>query len=190
MKAKYETAVLQDQQEIELFAKFALCQGVKSYLEIGSKHGGSLWRMARALPSGSKVVSVDLPRGDGSFKESQVSLESCVEELRRRGYKAQLFIGDSTDGKMVEQVRKFAPFDLCLIDADHTEKFLLRDWANYGPMARIVAFHDISWIPKPDRGKKKPIEVPKVWNELKARHRHIEIKKSKGENGIGILWRA
>jgi hypothetical protein len=57
-------------------------------------------------------------------------------------------------------------------------------------MAKIVAFHDISFDMSRNEGKLMPIDVPKVWNEIKADFRHREIRASKKrENGFGILWR-
>lgn len=187
---KCETGILQDATEFASFLEIIKQENVRSYLEIGSKHGGSLWRAANAMPVGSRVVSVDLPKGDGSFKDSQPNLEECVAVLAERGYDAHLFLGDSMDEKIVAAVRELAPFDLCFIDGYHTEPFVRADWKNYGSMARIVAFHDISWLA--DRGshsKKATIEVPKVWNEVKRNFRYREIRVSPRDNGIGILWR-
>jgi predicted O-methyltransferase YrrM len=162
---------------------------VQSYLEIGGKHGGSLWRIGSQLPKGSRIVSVDLPHGDTSFKESQPNLEQCIMELKGMGYDAHLFLGDSTADHIVESVKQLAPFDLCLIDANHTEPYVRKDWANYGPMARIVAFHDIGWRPRPQPSKKMSIEVPKVWAELKQGYRHVEIRNCPQDTGMGVLWR-
>lgn len=186
---KYETAMLQDRGEFDRFVKLMRAEGIRSYLEVGSKHGGSLWRMATSLPIGSRIVSVDLPHGDTSFKESQPHLEACVAELKRRGYDTHLFLGSSLDLSIIESVRALGPFDLCFIDANHTEPFVRADWANYGPMARRVAFHDIGWIPRPEPSKKMPIEVPKVWNEIKQGFDHKEIRACPRDNGIGVLWR-
>jgi predicted O-methyltransferase YrrM len=187
---KCETAVLQNEIEVARFTEILKSENVHSYLEIGGKHGGSLWRAARALPKGSRVVSVDLPHGDTSFKESEPHLVACVEELRKMGYDAHLFLGDSTSPEIVEKVRLLGPYDACFIDANHTEPYVRKDWANYGPMARIVAFHDIGWLPRPAPSKKMPIESSKVWNELKTQFRHEEIKLEPRDNGIGVLWRA
>lgn len=189
--AKYETKFLQDPREFEDFLKLIRLHGVRSYLEIGSKNGGSLWRVAtKAMSPKSKVVSVDLPFGDRSFKESVPHLEACIEELKHLGYESHLFLADSTDEKTVQAVRALSPFDLCLIDANHTEPYVRKDWANYGPMAKMVAFHDIGWIARPpdENSKKLPIEVPKVWGELKRQFKHVEIKYCARDNGIGVLW--
>jgi len=186
---KYETAVLQDKRELEEFIGILKKEQVQSYLEIGSKFGGSLWKIARALPKGSLIVSVDLPQGDGSFKESQPHLERCIDDLTAFGYDAHLFLGDSTDPTIVEWVAELAPFDACLIDGYHTEPFVRADWKNYGPMARIVAFHDIGWRRDGRDSKKAKIEAPKVWKELKQIYPHREIVHCPRDYGIGVLWR-
>jgi predicted O-methyltransferase YrrM len=189
---KYETAILQDRAELEAFVSVLKKENVKSYLEIGSKFGGSLWRIARALPRGSRIVSVDLPFGDMSFKVSQPVLEACVSHLQAKGYDARLIIGDSTDPEVVAKAKELGPFDACLIDANHTEPYVRQDWANYGPMCRIVAFHDIAWIKgRHPESKKYPIEVKQVWDEIKSAYHHKEIClcRTGEDNGFGVLWR-
>lgn len=187
---KCETAYLQNLSELSWFITILQTENVRSYLEIGSKFGGSLWRIANALPTGSRIVSVDLPHGDKSFKESQKPLEECVAKLKEKFYDAHLFLGDSTDQKLIDKVRALGPFDACFIDANHTEPFVRKDWANYGPMCKIVAFHDIGFNrPGGMPAGKKPIEVPKVWNEIKKNFQHKEIRFDKRDNGIGVLWR-
>lgn len=191
MNNKYERVALQDPAELATFLKLLKQENVKSYLEIGSKFGGSLWRVANSLPKGSRVVAVDLPHGDTSFKESQPHLEECVRRLRQSGYDAHLFLGSSTDPEIIAKVTALSPFDLCLIDGNHTEPYVRADWANYGPLAKIVTFHDIGWKIGDRSTKKMPIEVPKVWAELKQQFRHQEIKMchTKQDNGFGVLWR-
>lgn len=186
---KYESAILQNPWEIDEFCRLVEAERITSYLEIGSKFGGSLWRVVNAMESGGRVVAVDLPHGDTSFKESLPPLEDCCAQLRKRGYNVRLIIGDSTDPAVVAQVTRLGPFDLVFIDANHTEPFVRKDWANYGPLGRIVAFHDIAWQARPEPSKKMPIEVPKVWAELRQKHRHREIRvPGTRDNGIGVLW--
>ena len=191
MNNKFERVALQDPAELATFINLLKRENVKSYLEIGSKFGGSLWQIAnKVLPKGSRIVAVDLPHGDTSFKESQPHLEACVKHLQK-DYDAHLFLGDSTDQLIVGSVSQLGPFDACLIDANHTEPYVRADWANYGPMARIVAFHDIGWKLEDRSSKKMPIEVPKVWAEIKDQFKHEEIKlcHTKRDNGFGVLWR-
>ena len=192
---KCETYMLQDRSEILELATLLRNEGVKSYLEIGCKFGGSLWTIANKLPQGSTIVALDLPQGDKSFKDTEPHLRECVEALRKRGYHASLIIGDSTDPDVVEDVYKLGPFDACFIDANHTREYVKKDWANYGKICKLVAFHDINFHrPGGLPAHKKPIEVREVWDEIKKDYRHKEIirsglnKDGGRDNGIGVLW--
>jgi len=188
----YLTAINQDETEISAFVDLLAREGVKSYLEIGSKFGGSLWRVANALPKGSVIVAVDLPDSAGGHSASRVSLAACVEALRAEGYQAHLIWGDSTDPQLIEHVRALGPFDAALIDANHTLEYVTQDFANYGPMARVVAFHDIAWRRK-DSWVGKRIDVPVFWAAAKAaaaRHEEIVYCPTGKNNGIGVLWRS
>jgi predicted O-methyltransferase YrrM len=186
---KYQTAMLQDRIEMRKFLDLIKREKVTRYLEIGCKHGGSLWFIGSELPPRSRIVAVDLPHGDRSFKESQPHLEACVDHLLRLGHEAYLLIGDSTDPQVIADVTKLGPFDLVFIDANHTEPYVWADWKAYGELGRMIAFHDIGWIARPEPSKKMPIEVPRVWAEIKQYHRHVEIRNCPRDNGIGVLWR-
>lgn len=192
---KYQTAYLQNVAELQTFIALLKQESVRSYLEIGCKFGGSLWMIANALPTGSRVVGVDLPHGDTSFKESEPHLIACGKELKRKGYDARIIIGDSTDRAVIEQVRALGPYDAIFIDANHTLPYVNKDWANYGGLGKLVAFHDINFYrPGGMKPGKKPIEVPQVWQALKQHYRHMEIIKgvtdanASRDNGIGVLW--
>lgn len=189
---KYERLPLQNHFELRKFVELLKSEKVGSYLEIGCKYGGSLWQVATILPKGARIVAVDLPHGDGALKESQSHLEECVKRLRKSmGFDAHLFLGDSTSKDIIAKVTELGQFDACLIDANHTEPYVRADWANYGPLAKIVAFHDIGWIAQERVNKKFSINVPEVWAELKPQFRHQEIKldPTKRDNGFGVLWR-
>lgn len=189
MSNAYETEIAQDENEITAFVEIIKREKVQSYLEIGSKFGGSLWRVANAMHKGSRVVSVDMPNGTIKWRHTEPSLIECVAELKHRGYDVSVLWGNSTSAEIIAQVKGLGSFDCVLIDANHTLPYITADWNNYGPMARIVAFHDISWAPRRD---KPPIEVPAFWNALKADYRHEEIRldPSGKNNGIGVLWRS
>lgn len=201
-RPKYETNLLQNILEFEEFRTLMRKEGVKRYLEIGSKNGGSLWRMAMKFDKGARLVSVDLPHGDTSFKVTLPNLEACVKRLCSEGYDAHLIVGDSTDPEIVERVRALGPFDATFIDGNHTRPFIEKDFANYGPMSRIVAFHDISYYREGGSDSKKlPINAPEYWNEIKNSYKHLEIRhelkrkdplngKACWDNGIGVIWRS
>lgn len=180
----------QDEREISAFCDLLAGEGVRSYLEVGSKFGGSLWRVANSLPKGSRIVSVDLPGGTRAWKESEASLKACTAELVRLGYDAQVIWGNSTARDIVERVRALGPFDACLLDGDHRLAGVTADWTTYGPMCRRVAFHDIAWHRAPDWVGVR-IDVPQLWGNLRRRHRHTELcfDESGKNNGIGVLWR-
>ena len=194
MDNKYERRALQDPAELAQFLKLLRGENIRSYLEIGSKFGGSLWQVATVMPKGSRIVSVDLPHGDLSFKESQPHLEACVKRLRKEmGFDAYLFLGDSTDPEIIRKVTELGPYDACLIDANHTAPYVRADWKNYGPLARIVAFHDIGWVAEGRVTKKYPIDVPQLWSELKpqfSKHCEIKLCETKRDNGFGVLWQS
>jgi len=116
-------------------------------------------------------------------------LQQCVSTLKQRGHDMHLIIGDSTAPNIVAQAKALGPYDACFIDANHTEPYIRQDFRNYSAMSKIVAFHDIGFFREGGMPPgKKPIEVPKVWNEIKNNFRHVEIKRDKRDNGIGVLW--
>ncbi len=172
---------------IELFKQ----ENVRSYLEIGSRFGGSLWHITNSLPKGSTVVSIDLPhRNKRGEYDARTFLENCVKKLKTdKGYNVHLFLGDSTNADIVSKVKNLGPFDACFIDANHTLPYVTKDWENYGPMCRIVCFHDISWYRASLPPHTMPIDVPGFWKGLKDGFQHREIKYEPQDNGIGILWR-
>lgn len=188
----YHSNMAQDEAEISRFAALLAAEGVRSYLEIGSKFGGSLWRVAQALPVGSTIVSVDMPRGTKLWHKSEPSLRTCIADLRISGYRADVFWGDSTASNVIEAARRLGPFDACLLDGNHTRAFVEKDFANYGRMCRIVAFHDIAWRRGPDWKDGVKIDVPAWWAENKDAYRHEEIRlcPTGKNNGIGVLWRS
>jgi predicted O-methyltransferase YrrM len=188
--APYHTKLLQEPAEIARLAELLAVERARSYLEIGAKYGGSLWMVATALPAGSRIVAVDLPNGTREWSASQRSLHSCVEDLKRNGYDAHLILGDSTQVGIIQQVYALGPFDAVFIDANHTRPYVEKDWANYGLLAHIVAFHDIAWRRAADWIGTR-IDVPEFWQAVKDQYRHEEIKlcPTGKNNGIGVLWR-
>lgn len=182
--------LLQIPAEIDWFIGLLQKAGARSFLEIGSKFGKAFDRVARSLPVGSRVVSIDLPSGTSVWPASQKSLHFIVAELGRIGYDARVIWGDSTDPKVIEQVRALGPYDAIFIDANHTLPYVTKDWQNYGPMAKIIGFHDIAWKRPADWGGTYRIDVPEFWELIKGLYRHDERKldPTGQDNGIGVLW--
>lgn len=189
---EFNVQTSQVESEIVGFIDLLRREKVTRFLEVGSRFGGSLWRIANALPKGSLIVSCDSGRGMGGNKPgATTSLKECVKLLSKAGYDAHLVVGDSQVPLTIAQVRQFAPFDAVFLDADHELLGVTRDWKHYGRMSRIVAFHDVGWIKPPDYQNSKVVRVPELWDDLKAKYRHEEfIDYSTGATmGIGVLWR-
>ena len=187
----YMGKIQQHKVELDAFVTYLKRKGIVSFLEVGSKFGGCLWAIAQnAMPPKSKIVSVDLPNSHWGRSESAGCLQDCINHLKQQGHDAHLFLGDSTDPAIVQKVQALAPFDAIFIDANHTEPYVRKDFANYGKLSKIVCFHDIGWN-NPTPPGRMPIEVPKVWKGLKELYKDqaafSEIKHDNGHNGIGIM---
>jgi cephalosporin hydroxylase len=186
----YEVNVAQVDAEFSRYVAVLKQEKVTSYLEIGSKFGGSLWRAAQALKPGARIVAVDMPNGTKAWSQSSMSLKACIAKLCAMGFDARVIWGNSTDTAVIAQVKALGPYDAAFIDADHRLPGVTADWRNYGPMARIVAFHDIAWTRAKDWVGTR-IDVPQFWDGIKGGYSHEEFKfcPTGKNNGIGVLWR-
>jgi len=175
----------QFQEEIQGFMKFLKDRGVKSYLEIGCRHGDTFHAVGLALPKGSLLVAVDLPGArsgkntGGKFPNSDKALHHAAADLKKRGQKAIVIIGDSHSNEIVKAVSKYAPFDAIFIDGDHSLEGARADWRNYGPMGTLIAFHDIS---AEDKG------CASVYDKLQQQYKHTEFAYY-DRGGIGVIWK-
>lgn len=179
-----EVITEQNLLEFDWYCDVLKREGVRSHLEIGSRRGGSLLAVARALPVPSRLVAVDL--GDNLLPSVLECLQLVVKQITAMGHAATLVIGDSTDPNIVKTVQRLGPFDSCFIDGNHSLVYVAQDFENYGAMSKLVAFHDIGWQPKPGSTQ---IDVPEFWQQVKTKYPNQEIKLNQRKNGIGVLWR-
>ena len=163
----------------EFSAFLGLILGKRSLLEIGSRYGESLKMMARYLRPWSKVVSIDVGYDVEHPTENTLErLNQNISELKTFS-DVTLVIGDSHDKAVVERVRNIGPFDIVFIDGDHSMTGVSKDFENYGPMGKIVAFHDI-----------KLETIAPLWRKLKEERRWMEINDSATDvcMGIGVVF--
>lgn len=156
----------QDEFELRSFIAFLQERGVRRYLEIGARHGDTFHEVVCSLPPGSTAVAVDLPGGLWGTEKSRAHLEHAVADLVARGYKASCLFGDSQTDATKRLIVGRGPYDAILIDGDHTLAGVTRDWALYGDMAPLVAFHDIVGTGQAERVHGSPVEVPILWDAI------------------------
>jgi predicted O-methyltransferase YrrM len=189
----YLTGMAQDQYEIAKLAEVLVDVGARSFLEIGSRAGGSLWYLANVLPRGSRIVSIDSAVGMGGNHPGQLeSLTRCIKELSKLGYDAHLLRGKSSDAQILATARSLAPFDAVFIDGDHGWDGVNFDWRTYHVMAtHIVALHDVAWEWNATM-KISPdyIAVPKLWREIVAANSNtnVFIGNPVQNKGIGVVY--
>lgn len=182
---------MQVPEEIHSLGRLLRSENVGSLLEIGSKFGGSLRILAAYLEPGSRIVSVDLPKGTKLWKETEPALKRTIADLKRDGFDAHLIWGDSKDPSVVSKVRELGPYDAIFLDADHRMPGVTADWEHYASSGRLIAFHDIAWKRAPEWEGVR-IDVPEFWNSVKGEYRHREFRfcPTGKNNGIGVLWRS
>lgn len=180
----------QDLDELRQFVTLAVDLDVRRYLEIGSRNGDSFFAVMANLQAGSFGMSIDLPEN----AETMRRMTSTLVELRDyHGQKTNLFYGSSRSDAAKAAARANNPFDMVLIDGDHTYEGVRLDWVDYAPLAKVVVIHDID---APDGWKSSglPNDVGHFWRDLKNRG-HGSTGKTRefitpgSKMGYGVVFR-
>lgn len=154
----------------------------QSYLEIGSRYGESLYLHALVLPKGAKIRAIELPEaGWGRFGSADV-LVGVRNYLVGLGFDLDIFLGNSQDPVAIEWAKLNGPYDLVLIDGDHSFEGAKADWENYGQYAKYAVFHDAASIH----------DVGQVWQALKEKrmhvpHREFVYRQGRYTMGLGVM---
>lgn len=178
----------QNEYELRSFIALLQEQGVTRYLEIGARHGDTFHEVMLSLPVGSFGLALDLPGGLWGTKKSKAPLQDAANDLRRKGYQAEILFADSHKVSTRKAVLGYGPFDAILIDGDHTLAGVARDWRLYRSLARMIAFHDIVGTGQIEKVRGKPVEVPLLWANLREQYRHVEFIEEGSKMGIGVVW--
>jgi hypothetical protein len=75
-----------------------------------------------------------------------------------------------------------------LIDGDHRYEGVKADWEAYRKVASIIAFHDIVGDGQAEKKTNIPVEVPRLWQEIKASGLRVREFIAPGSKmGIGVV---
>jgi hypothetical protein len=187
VRSKTRSGQKSSQMQYELDGMIETFRGCRSYLEIGARHGDTFYAVMSSLPKGAFGVAVDYPGHVCGKGGTDKYLDEAAHELRRMGYDITVLIGDSQEPEIIDAVKDLAPFDCALIDGDHRYDGVKADWLNYGPMCGMVAFHDIVGVDQRCNKAGVPVEVPRLWSEIKT-DKCAEFVAPDSTMGIGI-WR-
>jgi len=178
----------QDEAELTGFLRLLQDRGVRNYLEVGARHGDTAHYIGLGLPAGSKIVAVDLPGALWGTDKSRSHLERAVADLKRQGYKASCLFGDSQTEATKRLIVGRGPYDAALLDGDHTYAGVSKDWQLYRNIAPIIAFHDIVGTGQAEKVHGNPVEVPRLWAEIKdSGLETVEFITPGSLMGIGVV---
>lgn len=154
--------------------------GIGSYLEVGVRHGGTFvltteyLRRFHPLPA---ALAVDL--GDCPALRGYASTQGGIRFVQ----------ADSQSPEFRSLLAASEPFDLALIDGDHSLEGCWKDFLLVKDRASILAFHDIASDVVPGVGE--------VWRKLRADYaaayeffeftaQYASLRRTTGKNFLGL----
>jgi predicted O-methyltransferase YrrM len=192
-KGFYRTLDLK-QNMLELLGLVNVLRGreLERVCEIGTFRGGTLYIWCQLASPSAQIISVDLPGGQfgGGYTERSLPF---FQSFRKTGQKLDCIRGSSHDEEIRAEFKKtlgIAELDFLFIDGDHSYTGVKQDFEFYSRFVKrggLIGFHDIHHRPE-----QPSIEVHKLWEELKAKHRHEEFVETTNERrkiGIGVIYK-
>jgi hypothetical protein len=148
---------------------------IRNFLEIGF-NSGKVNTVLNKFFNFEQIVAVDNFTAD-------ISSTDLMANLRRKNL--TLICGNSDKKETLRIIKKFQPFDLIFVDANHEYVGIKKDLSNYCTMLSdhgILAVHDIHSLEYPG--------VNKAWNEFKLQNnfmfKEIVNKKYYFVCGVGL----
>lgn len=143
---KSRSAVMTVQEYSELKHVFDLMKDCdcKSYLEVGSAEGNSLYVLGHAVEKHIDIV-------DFGERHTRKSRQEMIDRLLDDGKIVTEYLGDSRNAETLPNKKKY---DCVLIDAGHGYNDVLSDCKMYAGLAtKYIFFHDIMLEPVRDAVK-------------------------------------
>jgi cephalosporin hydroxylase len=161
-----------------------------TYLEVGSRHGGSLCLFGRMMDDGAKLIAVDYPSPPPANNAGE-KLLATAEKLRGEGIDANAIIGSSYDPATIAKVAEALEgrqVDVLLIDGDHSIYGVAADAHNYAPLVRpggLVIFHDCGECENDGMARRHRPSVNAAWRDLGEKRNTLLVQ---GFTGFGLVW--
>jgi cephalosporin hydroxylase len=152
-------------------------------VDIGTRHGGTLFGWIRSNPQAELVISITLP---DSYPAARGRLfRQFVSD--RPQTRLSCLRTDSHDPATVAAVRTALggrQIDLLFLDGDQQFDGLTRDYESYLPLMRrdgLIVVHDI-------RAVQPTNQVGRFWQTVRTQHHAEEITHHPRNHGYGLLF--
>jgi methyltransferase family protein len=142
--------------------------GVRSYLELGVRHGGSFVATVEFL---ERFGPLDVAVGVDIIDSPSMA------EYRTINDKARFWRLDSRGPELASRLDALGPIDLVFIDSHHDEKHCRSELAQLWSRADMIAMHDITNVGCPGIGR--------VWRDLKQSSQYDSFEFVDQYPGLG-----
>jgi len=153
---------------------------IESYLEIGVRHGGTF------------LLTIEFLQRFNTLKKAlgvDITDNPTVREYGTQNDAVCFRLCDSQSAEFKAVIEAEGPFDLTLIDGDHSESGCWHDFLTVRDASSIIAFHDIVSDAVPG--------VPAVWKRVREEYQdafdfyemvdqYPEVRSRTGGNYLGL----